>query len=108
MAGAMISIWINFAPLVVLASQETQLRLIELYIEIMGVVFGFYGVGITLHTREFAFSWRVFPVFIFLFCIMLELYSFLYVSGIPIMERLPDFWLYLASFVFYSGFSRLR
>ena|SRR5208282_310420 len=102
LAGAAITFWINFAPSLLFVSQEAQLRMIELYVQVIGVLLGFYGVIITMRTRGISLFWRSAAVWIFLICMVIELVCFAFVAGIPgediMFER--NFGISLASFAF--------
>jgi hypothetical protein len=106
LGGVAVTLWINVEPAVLLETPEVQLRMVELYVQVMGVLLGFYGVIITQQGKAGVSHWQWVPVPAFMIYMILELGSFLHVAGVPGVEGFvsgTDWWVYLANFVFLLG-----
>jgi hypothetical protein len=104
LAGVAITAWVNEGSALVLMSADIQMRFVELYVQVLGILLGFYGVIITLRSKPSSSDWLYVPVMVFLICIVMELVSLLQIGeGVEGPVAGVDFSGYLANFMFLLG-----
>lgn len=106
LGGLAVYIWSSVEPALLFESPDVQLRMVEIYIQVIGVLLGFYGVIVTQRDRASTSHWLWVPPMVFLICIILEVGSYLHVAAVPVVEDMisaNDWWVYLANFMFFLG-----